>query len=152
MPTQRYENLASNLSRTARLIRHRLDERLSPLGLTQSRWLILLLLSKFGGNMPQKDIAEYIGTEGPTIVRLLDALERMGFIERKEQHNDRRAKIVTLTPQASSVLAEIMRITKEFRQELWAGISEEDLIAHERVISTVQQRLNLSCPKQKASI
>lgn len=152
MSTQRYENLASNLSRTARLIRHRLDERLSPLGLTQSRWLILLLLSKFGGNMPQKDIAECVGAEGPTIVRLLDALERMGFIERRGQHNDRRAKIVTLTPQAASVLAEIMRITREFRQELWAGISEEDLAAHERVIAAVQQRLNMSCPKQKELI
>lgn len=144
MPTVLPENIGSNLSRTGRLMRIRLDERLLPLGLTQAKWLILLYLSRNGGVMPQKDIADCVGVEGPTVVRVLDALERMGFIERREQPADRRAKDVRLTPQASTVLEEIAKVTERFRQEMWAGVSDEDLAAYERVIAILQRNLNAS--------
>ncbi len=144
MPARLKEHLGSSLTRTARLMRTRLDERLAPLGLTQAKWLILLYLSRSGGSMPQKDIAERVGVEGPTVVRVLDGLERMGLIERRDQPADRRTKDVCLTPQASDILAEITRITEAFRQEMWAGVSDEDIAALERVITILQRNLGVS--------
>uniref|UniRef100_I2PWZ7 Transcriptional regulator n=1 Tax=Desulfovibrio sp. U5L TaxID=596152 RepID=I2PWZ7_9BACT len=144
MPAILPENIGINLSRTGRLMRTRLDERLVPLGLTQAKWLILLYLSRNGGIMPQKDIADCVGVEGPTVVRVLDGLERMGLIERREQPADRRTKDVCLTPQASTVLEEIATVTERFRQEMWTGVSDEDLAAYERVIAILQRNLNAS--------
>ena len=143
-PAQLSESLGINLGRTARLMRTKLDERLAPLGLTQAKWLILLYLSKNGGAMPQKDIAECIGAEGPTVVRVLDGLERMELILRQGEPADRRAKTVRLTPQAGTILARIMRITEEFRREMWAGVHAEDVAAHERVITMLSHNLGAS--------
>ena len=142
--TNLHEGLGIDLSRAARLMRTRLDERLAPLGLTQAKWLILLYLSRNGGAMPQKDIAECIGAEGPTVVRVLDGLERMGLILRLGEPADRRVKTVRLTPQAAAVLAQITRITQEFRQEMWAGVPESDIAAHERVMTTLSRNLGAS--------
>ncbi len=144
MPTHLHERLGSNLALTARLMRTRLDERLAPLGLNQTKWLILLYLWRKGGIMPQKDIADCIGVEGPTVVRALDSLERVRFIERREQPADRRTKDVCLTPEASTVLDEITTVTERFRQEIWAGVSDEDLAAYERVIAVLHRNLNAS--------
>ena len=143
-PEQASESLGISLSRTARLMRTRLDERLAPLGLTQAKWLILLYLSKNGGAMPQKDIAESIGAEGPTVVRVLDGLERMELVERQGESADRRVKTVRLTPQAAIILARIMRITEEFRQEMWTGVPTSDMAAYERVMATLSQNLGAS--------
>lgn len=138
------ESLGSSLTRTARLIRTRLNERLSPLGLTQSKWLVLLYLSRSGGCMPQKDIAERVGVESPTVVRVLDGLERMGLIERRDQPDDRRSKNVLLTAQASGILAEITRITEDFRKDLWSGVCDQEMAVVRRVIDKLQENLGVS--------
>ncbi len=138
------EQLGIVLARTARLMRTRLDERLSPLGLTQSKWLILLYLSRNGGRMPQKELAETIGVEGPTVVRVLDGLERLGLIERRDQPADRRTKDVLLTGQATGILGEITSITAAWREEVWAGVSDADLAAFARVLDTLLANLGAS--------
>ena len=42
--------------------------------------------------MRQKDLAAALGLDGSSVVRLLDALETSGHIERREEGKDRRAK------------------------------------------------------------
>jgi MarR family transcriptional regulator for hemolysin len=140
------ERIGIALSRAARLMRTKLDERLAPLGLTQAKWLVLLYLSRDGGSMPQKDIAEAVGVEGPTMVRVLDGLERMGLIERREQPADRRSKDVSLTPRAGGSVDAIGRITGQFRQDMWAGVSDADLAVCERVLATLTRNLTAACP------
>lgn len=144
MPQKPREQLGATICRAARLMRTRLDERLSPLGLTQAKWLILFYLSNNGGVMPQKDIAECIGVEGPTVVRVLDGLERMGLIERRDQPADRRSKDVCLTGQAEAIREEIDRIVTEFRRMQWDGIPDEDLVVCLRVMTRLMNNLNAS--------
>lgn len=79
------------INRTSRTWRTKLDERLSHLGLTQARWLVLMHLSRMNGKALQKDLAVSVGVEGPTLVRVLDGLERMGLVERVGVEGDRRA-------------------------------------------------------------
>jgi len=135
MNTDPREWLGIHLGRAARLMRTKLDERLAPLGLTQAKWLILLYLFRNGGTMPQKELTETIGVEGPTVVRVLDGLERLGLIARQDRKDDRRTKDVCLTDQATPLLGEIRAITEAFRQELWAGVDDADLAVCERVLT-----------------
>lgn len=139
------EWLGINLGRASRLMRTRLDERLSPLGLTQAKWLILMYLFRNGGSMPQKDLTESIGVEGPTVVRVLDGLERLGLIERRDRLADRRTKDVFLTDRAEPILGEIRAITEGFRGEIWDGIDDADIDVCRRVITRLLENLgNLS--------
>ncbi len=88
----------------ARCWRMRLDQQLKHTGLTQSKWNALVYLTRGGDGLLQKDLARYIGIEGPTLVRLLDDLQRQGLIERRSTHRDRRGKTIHLTDAAYPVL------------------------------------------------
>lgn len=129
------------INRTARTWRTKLDERLSHLGLTQARWLVLMHLSRMDGKALQKDLAVSVGVEGPTLVRVLDGLERMGLVERVGVEGDRRARRVCLTPKADSVITDILRIGTELRVEALTGISDEDVEAFYRVLENILKNL-----------
>jgi MarR family transcriptional regulator, transcriptional regulator for hemolysin len=141
------DKIGFELARASRLWRTKLDEALAPLGLTQAKWLILVHLSKIGRPMPQKELAESIGVEGPTVVRVLDGLERKGLIERRAQQGDRRTKVVHLTPQAETVLEDIIRIAAGVREDILAGISDAELTVCERAVSVMLHNMGFDCLK-----
>jgi len=126
-PPRAKEQFGFDLARLARLWRARLDERLAPLGLTQAKWTILLHLSKAEGRLPQRELVERVGVEGPTLVRVLDGLERLGLLERQDSPTDRRSKIVHLTPAATPLIAEIAAIAARLRAEVMGGLDEAEL-------------------------
>ena len=141
MSTSVREHVGITISRTARTWRTKLDERLSPLGLTQARWLVLMHLSRMGGESLQKELAFVVGVEGPTLVRVLDGLERIGLVQRLGVEGDKRARLIRLTPKADSVISDIMRIGIKLRGEALAGISDEDLESFFRVLEAILANL-----------
>ena len=141
MSTSVREHVGITISRTARTWRTKLDERLSPLGLTQSRWLVLMHLSRMGGESLQKELAFIVGVEGPTLVRVLDGLERLGLVQRLGVEGDKRARLIRLTPKADSVINDIMRIGIKLRGEALAGISDEDIESFFRVLEVILANL-----------
>ena len=141
MSTSIREHVGITISRTARTWRTKLDERLSPLGLTQARWLVLIHLSRMGGESLQKELAFIVGVEGPTLVRVLDGLERIGLVQRLGVEGDKRARLIRLTPKADSVISDIMRIGIKLRGEALAGISDQDLESFFRVLETILANL-----------
>ena len=141
MSTSVREHVGITISRTARTWRTKLDERLSPLGLTQARWLVLMHLSRMGGESLQKELAFIVGVEGPTLVRVLDGLERLGLVQRLGVEGDERARLIRLTPKAASVISDIMRIGIKLRGEALAGISDEDIESFFRVLEAILANL-----------
>ena len=141
MSTSIREHVGITIGRTARTWRTKLDEQLSPLGLTQARWLVLMHLSRMGGESLQKELAFIVGVEGPTLVRVLDGLERLGLVQRLGVEGDKRARLIRLTPQADSVISDIMRIGIKLRGEALAGISDQDLESFFRVLEAILANL-----------
>ncbi|HRP77466.1 MAG TPA: MarR family transcriptional regulator [Aquamicrobium sp.] len=134
------EQLAIELGRVHRQWRKRLDERLKETGLTQARWLVLLHLSRTGP-ISQRDLAELLGVEGPTLVRVLDRLEQQGLVERHASGEDRRVKRVHLADAARPVLAEIASIAAALRRELLANLADEELRTAWKVLKDIGDRL-----------
>ncbi len=63
----------------------------------------LLILSRPGReNVRQGVLADEMGLEGPSVVRLIDLLAAEGLVERREDPTDRRAKVLHLTPAGRS--------------------------------------------------
>lgn len=138
MPTTQ-EQLGMTIGEVSRCWRAKLDERLRPLGLSQSRWMVLLLLSKRGDGIVQKALAEWLGIEGPTLVRILDRMTEDGWIERRESLTDRRAKTVHLTGQSRAIIAQINKVAAKLRNELLANIPQADLDTCMRVLQQIKQ-------------
>ena len=93
------ETVGQLLHETARVWRHKLDQRLRPLGLSQAKWRTIAHLAR--GHMTQRDLAERLSIEEPTLARLLTRLESGGWIKRENAQHDRRCKTVHLQRKSS---------------------------------------------------
>jgi MarR family transcriptional regulator for hemolysin len=138
------ERFGFALGQLSRLWRKELDRRLSPYGLTEARWLALLHLSRMSHPVTQKDLAARIGVQGPTLVRTLDWLEAEGLIERRPIEGDRRAKSLHLTEKARPSLARIQAVAEGLREELFADVGEEEMLACLAVFERLGDRLGMA--------
>lgn len=126
----------------ARIWRARVNERLRPLGLSQATWQALWHLSPFPDGLVQSELAERLGIEGPTLVRLLDRLESEGLVKRQCVSRDRRFKRVVLTEAAKPVLEQVKAIITGLRTEVMADIPDEDLDRGLQLLNLIRERLN----------
>ena len=112
---------------TARVWRQKLDERLKPMGLSQAKWRTLMHLSLAQEPLTQAEIAARLGVEEPTVVALLNGLEKAGWITRKNSVRDRRCNMVLLGQRAQRVITRINTAADNLRHELLADIPNADL-------------------------
>jgi MarR family transcriptional regulator for hemolysin len=79
------------INRTARSLSRSLDIRLrNRVGITFAQWRVLVLLTKTHDGLSQKEIAEGLGLEAPSLIPILDKLQNDDFIERRIDRSDRR--------------------------------------------------------------
>jgi MarR family transcriptional regulator for hemolysin len=95
----------------------------------------LLTASRLGAAVRQVTLAEYIGIEGPSLVRLLDQLCAAGLMRRDEDPEDRRAKTVVLTEEGRAVTAQMEEELVTLRAQALKGVSRSDLEATLRVLA-----------------
>lgn len=100
------------------------EQRFPQLGMTFTQCKVLVFLSRNEG-ATQAKLAEASDTEPMTLVRVLDRMERDGWIERRPDPADRRAYRLYLKPASTPVLTEITRIGEKARSEALAGLSSE---------------------------
>ncbi|MBW6642257.1 MarR family transcriptional regulator, partial [Salmonella enterica subsp. enterica serovar Weltevreden] len=79
-------------------------------------------------------LAEQLGVEGPTVVPLVDQIERAGLAERRADASDKRAKTIHLTPAGRALAAQAEVRSAEVRSALFAGIPADDLATAIRVL------------------
>ncbi|MBA1149345.1 MarR family transcriptional regulator [Ectothiorhodospiraceae bacterium WFHF3C12] len=115
------------LFEAARAWRQELDRRLRPLGLSQAKWRTIVNIHRAGEGITQKALAERLGIEGPTLVRLLDRLAEDGWIERRECPQDRRSKRVFLLERAKEAMRHIESVAAGLRQDLLGDLPPDEL-------------------------
>jgi len=126
---------------TARRWRARLNERLKAVGQTDARCAALAEIAARPEGVVQRDLSQRLGVEEPTVVRLLDALEAAGWVERHPHPLDRRAKVVQVTAEAQPVLDEAQAIVADLQQQLFADIDPADLATCLRVLGELTRKL-----------
>ena len=91
--------------------------------------------------MRQKDLAAALVLDGSSVVRLLDALEKSGHIERREEGADRRAKIINLTTRGWSIIEQVEAASRDVRNATLLGLKDDELAVATRVLDLVCQNL-----------
>ncbi len=133
--------LGADVALLARTWRAELDRRLSHLGLSQARWLVLLHLARHAEAPTQSELAALVGVECATLARLLDGLEAQQLVRRVTVAEDRRAKRIELLPQTAALIAQIEAIAGELRNEVLADIDQQELEVCQRVLGRMQANL-----------
>ncbi len=125
---------------TARLFEQALNEELTPHGITYRQWQALGWLA-LEGELSQTQLAERMQVEAPTLVGILDRMERDGWITRHPDATDRRKKLVRPTPRVQPVWAKIVRVARKLRAEATQGIAPEELELVKKVLGKIQDNL-----------
>lgn len=128
------------IARLARIWRRESDQALSDHGLSYATAIPLLVLSRQGENVRQGVLADELGIEGPSLVRLIDLLQAEGLVERREDPSDRRAKTLHLTKAGEAKVEETNRILRRVRASLLRDIAPEDLAMTFETLQRIERR------------
>ncbi|WP_323143786.1 MarR family winged helix-turn-helix transcriptional regulator [Massilia phyllosphaerae] len=126
---------------SARLWRLALDKRLKHLGIGQSGWMTIAMIAKSAQPMSQRALADLVGVEGPSMVSMLDRLERDGFVTRAPCPNDRRVKLAHLTDAGRTVYDEVRKEAEAFRTKLLGGMDQQALRDAAVLLETLRTRI-----------
>ncbi|AYF90804.1 MarR family transcriptional regulator [Pseudomonas sp. JS3066] len=112
---------------------------LSKFGISEACCGPLLMIGRLGGGVRQVQLAQAIGIEGPSLVRLLDQLCNAGLIERQEDASDRRAKTLSVTSAGRELSERLENELILLRRQALAQLSPADLQAALRVFDAFDQ-------------
>jgi DNA-binding MarR family transcriptional regulator len=107
-----------------------LDARMQELGASLWNWVLLRTAVELDG-ASQREIAEHIGIEPPSLVPQLDKLAEEGLLERRRDDRDRRVTRVFVTEVGRRRLEELHGVAMETDAEMRALLTprEADVLA-----------------------
>lgn len=120
----RIRNFGFILKNLERLYTKRFEALAQELSLTLPQCKALFHLSRNEG-ISQKRLAELSEIEPMTLVRILDRMESDGWVERRPDPNDRRARTLYVTAGATPVLEQIEKLSAQMRTEALSGLGAE---------------------------
>ncbi len=135
--------LTTTLTRMARSYRAAADQALAEVNLSQATAWPVLLIMRLGEGVRQRALAEELGIEAPSLVRLLDQLEAGGLVQRKDDPEDGRAKTLHLTAVGRQVAVQVENLLIPFRRRLFADISSDDADTFLRVFAAMKAELSV---------
>lgn len=108
-------------------------------GMSEAASAPLIWIDRLGENVRQNALAEAVGIEGPSLVRLLDELQASGMVVRAPDPTDRRANSVSLTEFGRKVVKEVNDDLLALRARVFAEIPADDLKAALRTFAVLKQ-------------
>jgi MarR family transcriptional regulator for hemolysin len=136
LPSTLRSGFLTELSVAGRKMRTLFDGVVRERGLNLARARLMLQLGKHEP-VNQTELAAMLELEHPTIVRLLDGLEKQDLVLRSAVDGDRRAKQVTLTAAGRAQAAQLDELVAALRDTLLHDISEEELAVASRVLGRI---------------
>lgn len=133
------------LERTTRQVKLAFNQAFIGAGidLTPEQWVLLdSLLSKNG--VSQTELASKSYKNAPTVSRIIDVLERKGYVERQRFENDRRRYKIFLTSLGRDTAERALPIAVDLREQGWKGLSDDQYDVFIEMIETVFKNYNPS--------
>ena len=138
------------LNDVARMLRTYADHKASQFGITRAQWVVLVRLDRFEG-LKQAELAEMLDLQPITLTRLLDRLSECGLIERRSDPNDRRAKLLYLTPKAKPLLEQLGDLGEELMTTALAGVEREHVEMMVTKLAIVKENLRQAIQQKNAA-
>jgi MarR family transcriptional regulator for hemolysin len=128
-------NLTAALTHVSRAYKSAVDKVAAEYGLSQATGLPVLIAGRLGNGVRPGVLAEALGLEASSLVRVVDHLIESGLLERHDDPLDRRAKILELTDEGRKTAALMEQALIPFRRKLFGGFAQDDIEATLRVVS-----------------
>ncbi len=120
--------------------RNRVQARLSEIGLYAGQEMILMRLCQEQG-VTQSQLVDDLCVEPPTVTKMLQRMESVGLVERRQDSEDARVSRVYLTPHGEAVEVELRSIWQELEMQTTAGLSDMEQALLRRLLVQLYSNL-----------
>ncbi|MGH9289016.1 MAG: MarR family winged helix-turn-helix transcriptional regulator [Acidimicrobiales bacterium] len=121
------------VTRRAKTLSRAFDGALAEAGGSLASWLVLASL-KGGLHGTQREIADDVGVEGPTLTHHLNRMEAAGLVTRARDPRNRRAHQVELTAEGELEFRTLLRRVQAFDRRLREGFTDDELATLRRLL------------------
>ena len=135
MPTQptsshsaRERHLNALIHEIGQLASKLFNRKIKNVGLTRSQWHLLYLLYEHDGQT-QTELADHLTMAKPPLGKIVDRLEEDGWVIRKDDPQDRRAKRVFLTQKVTPLITPLEEIVDGIGDTTTRGLTEAEVLA-----------------------
>jgi DNA-binding MarR family transcriptional regulator len=135
----RDECLCLHVQRAARALARRFDQVLRPAGLTNGQFSVLMALNR-PAPPDQGAVAELLAMDRTTLTAALKPLERRGLVDVAAHPNDRRRRVLVLTPLGRAALAEALPLWQRAHQALEQALPGGDAESLRASLRALAQR------------
>ena len=125
--------LGRHLFLAHRAVHDELEARLGAHDASVWTWVLLREAANADG-ASQRELAELMRIEPPTLVRHLDKLSEAGLVERRPDEHDRRVMRVVVTPTGRRRLAKLHDVVQELDKELRSVLTSREVEALARAL------------------
>ena len=132
-----------SILRTASELSHAVDQVFRPFDITPSQYNVLRILQGAGTDgLCRNEISERMVTATPDMTRLLDRMEKAGWVTRERAEEDRRQVSTHITKSGMELLARLEKPTGDFVMSLFTGATTRDLKTVLKVNDQIRTKLS----------
>ena len=96
------------------------------IGITLTQSKVIFALYMFSG-LTQRELADKIGVETPSLVPIIDKMEEDGYLKRKPDSKDRRIKRIFTTPKTDALWDSMLACGSQIRKVSLKEVSEKEV-------------------------
>ena len=111
-------------------------------GVTVGQWKVMVMLVRQNG-LTQREIADRLNLEAPTIIPIIDRMEKDGLVERKVDPDDRRNNRIYRTQKAEALWDDMFTCAVKVRQLSLKDIAENEIQVTRNVLEKILHNLQL---------
>ena len=143
------EPIGLRLARTAKVVGRAFDDALAEVGGSLPVWLVLVSLK---ARVPgaQRELAEALGIEGPTLTHHLSRMEAAGLVSRHRDPDNRRVQRVELTAAGEAEFERLRHRVVDFDERLRAGLTVADVAALGALLDRLQANVAVAAEPTSA--
>lgn len=112
------------IAKARNVLKNEFEKELKTYSISYAHRVILIRLSEKDG-LTQKELAQDTYFEQSNLTLMLDKLELKGLVKRSAKENDRRAYIVTITPEGKKLIDSLIQMGENVMDKALKGLSDE---------------------------
>ena len=135
-----YKSLGFQCELTLKVFVRNLAQRLDGTGVSPTQFRLLAHLMA-DGSQTQAELCELLSISPPSAVKLIDRMERDGWVVRQADALDRRVNRVACTEQAKEIWEEVTIHSINLLEQAYRGIDPDEIEAAIRLLMRVRKNL-----------
>lgn len=137
MPNDRLAHLVKDATRA---LGRALQMRLTQHAVSFGHWTFLRILWETDG-LTQRELSERAGVMEPTTFSALKALQKLGYVIRRQLPDSRKKVYVFLTPKGRALKSKLVPLAEEVNETAVRGVAAADISATRRTLLALIENL-----------